>query len=241
MALDDKQPYDPAPTYEEAVGHTAGPSLTHAERIRNVRASRIAHLLSDFVDPLVEQQVQAGLTKSTFLVVPSDVTQLQSTSQAGASRLIEKVPGVLDTSDSQDQILGFPDDELVKLIRLEGASENSNFWHQQVLVAELEMSLRERMGIGHHADLPPRVSPNSRSEKRGFWRKKSSEPSSPWNDAGRSSLAATSRPNPNAQLGPGEMAAYVSVEEISVRTESSFGLQEVNNGRALAIRIRVGA
>ncbi|GAD99590.1 conserved hypothetical protein [Paecilomyces variotii No. 5] len=105
---------DAAPTYEESLdtsqfdyreekkelSHPAS-SFSLGKQLAEVRARRIEDMLETYVNPLVFSLGQTGLYENTFLLVPSNVTALQTSSMS-----------------TKAKILGFPDGSPARLIWL---------------------------------------------------------------------------------------------------------------------------
>ncbi|PGH23697.1 hypothetical protein AJ80_02303 [Polytolypa hystricis UAMH7299] len=142
------------PSYEESVA--SPPSLTNTSEISkrplpqsspalplplqlsNTRTSRIESILSTYVDPLLLSQGSSGIYKTTFILIPSSVSSLQ-----------DAVSNAY-TTPQEPQVVGFPSDEVVKVVRLKGEENAMEFWRQRAVVAELESSMKARLVASGH-------------------------------------------------------------------------------------------
>lgn len=238
---------DQVPSYDEAI-KTSTPPLSHAERIRQLQTLRVLNVLETHVLPFIESQTSEGLTQFSVILVPTNVDALQHHISSKTSVVVEKLASGEPPKGQQEAILGFPDHEPVKLLRLSDPADSSQFWQQPQVIQRLESDLRERLGIGNSQPVSPILQPAATSEKikkKGFWSRKSSGPSSsssPWDVNGVSSLGlAAMKKASQGVLAPGQMVATVSTEEVSLRTVSDFDLFEVRNGQAVVVRLRIGA
>ncbi|KAJ9192808.1 hypothetical protein DTO164E3_8159 [Paecilomyces variotii] len=135
-----------APAYEESLdasrfthseekkdmSHFA-PSLSLGKQLAETRARRIEDMLETYVNPLVFSLGQTGLYKTTFLLVPSNVTVLQT-----------------NRMSKETEIIGFPAGCPASLIWLIGEEHTLEFWRQPAVMKELESCLKQHLiGTGH--------------------------------------------------------------------------------------------
>ncbi|KAJ9401017.1 hypothetical protein DTO282F9_1965 [Paecilomyces variotii] len=135
-----------APAYEESLdasrfthseekkdmSHFA-PSLSLGKQLAETRARRIEDMLETYVNPLVFSLGQTGLYKTTFLLVPSNVTVLQT-----------------NRMSTETEIIGFPAVCPASLIWLIGEEHTLEFWRQPAVMKELESCLKQHLiGTGH--------------------------------------------------------------------------------------------
>ncbi|KAJ9261490.1 hypothetical protein DTO212C5_8299 [Paecilomyces variotii] len=135
-----------APAYEESLdasrfthseekkdmSHFA-PSLSLGKQLAETRARRIEDMLETYVNPLVFSLGQTGLYKTTFLLVPSNVTVLQT-----------------NRMSTETEIIGFPAGCPASLIWLIGEEHTLEFWRQPAVMKELESCLKQHLiGTGH--------------------------------------------------------------------------------------------
>ncbi|EAS35526.3 uncharacterized protein CIMG_00880 [Coccidioides immitis RS] len=245
-------PDDPAPSYEESVSsrpfsgtdskHAPDfqPAMPLAAQLANTRTRRINAILETYVDPLLISQGVAGLYKTIFILVPSTVSSLQD----AVSNAYTQPP--------EPQVVGFPANEVVKLIRLKGEEYAMEFWRQPAVVAELESSMKARLvSSGHRlfepSDVPavnPEPSPKvQETRKVGFWGKIRGRGVN--DDEIEDRKLGWRAEEPQAEGSPGRIPTglvKVSVQwkEIALRIANDMGLYESKRGPALCIVVEVG-
>ncbi|EEP75991.1 predicted protein [Uncinocarpus reesii 1704] len=242
---------DPVPSYEESVAsqpfsktdrkHVPDPqpSLSLPNQLANTRTQRIDAILSTYVDPLLLSQGAAGLYKTTFILVPSTVSTLQD----AVSNAYTEIP--------EPQIVGFPTNEVVKLIRLSGQEYAMEFWRQPAVVTELESSMKARLvSSGHRLCEPddprtPEPPPVVQETKKvGFWDKIRGK--AIHDDEIQDRKLGWRAQEPQTEHSPGKIPTglvQVSVQwkEVALRIANEMGLYESRRGPALCLTVEVGS
>lgn len=250
-----------APSYEESV--SSPPPLLNAQdsksslplprapqaplpsHLTETRTQRITDILSTYIDPLLISQGASGLYKTTFLLVASNdpTLQLQTSSYS---------------TPKEPEVVGFPSDEIVKIVRLKGEENNLEFWRQPPVVAELESALKSRLAVsGHRLEqapgeyVPPSVaqaSPEKESKKpesRSFWGRSKEKQKADAVVVDRKLGWRAEEPKqdntPKGKVPTGLVRATVRWRPVSTRVENDMGLYETKNGTGLCISIEVGS
>ncbi|MCJ1406155.1 hypothetical protein MMC19_000220 [Ptychographa xylographoides] len=243
------------PTYEEsisqgAIGGPATESKTDTQsgqpaflpgQLSTVREQRINNIIQAYIDPLLQEQSLSGLSKTTFVLVPSNTSTLQSPKK-GSHDIIEGTGDSL-SHDNQESIVGFPSADYVKLVRLHGAEYNIEFWRQPAVIKELDSALKARLQASGHRmadDSPPQpvspAVPDPPKAKRGFFGQKpkpapvaSQAPINNWRFA------------EGARLDPDHVRVKVGLQEVCIRVVTDMGLYETRTGKAVVVNIEIGA
>jgi hypothetical protein len=260
QALSGDNYQDPAPPYSETSNFASNldrkgsqPLPLHIQ-LSQSRSQRIHEIIQIYIEPLLVTQGFSGIFKTTFLLVPSNVTALQHP-HSTPDDIIEGT-GSAHNNDNQDEIVGFPASEYVKLVRLHGQEHTAEFWRQPAVLSELESSLEARLEAGgHRISQPPStveapVSPQAPSptaeKKQSFWsRKKDKDASTSANaveeDVTRN-LKLGWRAEGEGDTGPafGETRVTVGLKEVCLRVVTEMGLYETRTGQAVGIRVEVG-
>ncbi|EGE81871.1 hypothetical protein RJZ56_001583 [Blastomyces dermatitidis] len=156
---------DPAPAYEESlpsvvynkdtvkdIPSSSQSRLPLSTQLADTRTQRVDAILTKYVEPLLLSQGASGLYKTTFVLVPSSVSSLQ-----------DAVSNAYTTPE-EPQIVGFPSNEVVKLIRLQGEENAMEFWRQPAVVAELDSALKAKLAASGHRLYQPSSSGEMTSE-----------------------------------------------------------------------------
>ncbi|KAK2744649.1 hypothetical protein FQN55_006567 [Onygenales sp. PD_40] len=258
---------DPVPSYEESLSSTAygggiskhvpapSPSLPLPSHLADTRTQRINSILSNYVDPLLLSQGAAGLYKTNFVLVPSSVSSLQ-----------DAVTNAYTTPE-EPQVVGFPSNEVVKLIRLKGEEHAMEFWRQPAVVAELDSSLKARLVASGHRIYQPGEPPAIISDtdassapspaiaatatsKKSFWGRAKNLYASKGQDLNDvvivDSKLGWRAAEPQSEGAPGKIPTGlvgVSVvwKEVCLRISNEMGLYESKKGPALCMTVEVGS
>lgn len=257
-------PLDPVPSYEESTQGAPpfqptvddskklldphqGSGLPLPSELANSRTQRIHSVLSEYVDPLLASQAVAGLYRTTFVLVPSSVSDLQD------------CPSNAFTASQEAQVVGFPEDEVVKLVRLTGQEHAMEFWRQPAVVAELESAMKARLVASGHkifdptteADIPapadpsPSIPPKNPARKSFWGRFRSSDKKEDIIiDANLGNLGWRA-PDPQSRNSPGNtptgMVKVLLVwKDVALRIANDMGLYESKHGPALCLTVEVG-
>lgn len=247
---------DPVPSYEESVG--SGQTLSDTfprpvdekqsglplqTQLANIRSQRIQSILHIYIDPLLLSQGASGIYKTMFFLIPSNIRALQHSSEV---------------STPKDEIIGFPSNENVKLVRLRGEEHTLEFWRQPAVIAELESSLKARLAASGHKleqvpvpSLAPPVGPESPGappERKSFWGRKKEKYVHGYEDPTLScDFKLGWRADDEVQrdgvkrLGLGEVRVRVAMKEVCLRVENEMGLYETRRGMGVSVVVEVGS
>ena len=227
-------------TTSPSVRTTSQPPQTLVSQLSNTRTNRIKTIINTHILPSFSSQAQNGLHKTTLVLVPSN----------GSALAPQADP------DSDEQIVGFPEVEYVKLIRLNGEGYEMEFWRQAEVIKELEGSLKASLQASGHRvvesakrALPSPVTPvvaqpeASKPKKGGFFRRSSKRQEEvlehlapPLSSAGSMFQPVV----PDEPLGNGEVRVKVGISEVVVRSVSGMGLYETKAGKAVVVGLEIG-
>jgi hypothetical protein len=200
------------------------------------RSHRINLIISTYIEPLLLTQGASGIFKTTFLLVPSNVTSLH-----------------------HDEVVGFPASEYIKLVRLHGAEYSSEFWRQPSVLSELESSLKARLANSGHtisqppsltAPIEPALAPAPTppaASKKSFWSRKKDNyaptPASAVEEDVTTNSKLGWRAHGEGVEGPamGETMVTVGPRDVCLRVVTEMGLYETRNGQAVGVTVEVGA
>lgn len=255
----EETPLDPAPSYEESTKgslplvndskhpHPDRSGLPLPNELANTRTQRIHAVLSEYVDPLLSSQAAAGIYRTTFILVPSTVSELQD------------CPSNAFTAPQDAQVLGFPEEDVVKLVRLQGQEHAMEFWRQPAVVAELESAMKASLVASGHkifdptdagsAPSPTRTPPPQNPARKSFWNRfKSRESTSKEDDIIDENLGSLGwrAPDPQSKDAPGRIpTGMVKVslvwKDVALRIANEMGLYESKHGPALCLTVEVGS
>jgi len=253
---------DPVPPYEESVSSPqvgvnndlkqigavpSSPPLPLQTHLADVRTQRIGSILTTYIDPLLFSHGASGLYKTTFVLIPSNVTALQS--QNSNSFSLCKEP----------EVVGFPANDVVKIVRLKGDEHTLEFWRQPAVVKELETCLKARLAATGHtvegtgqdasarvADSPPQVSRRHTGPvitKKSFWgRTKERYFHREARIVDRKlGWRADDEDEQNGKVPTGQVRVKVQWKEVCLRVETETGLYANKNGPGLYVTIEVGS
>ncbi|KAF2807779.1 uncharacterized protein BDZ99DRAFT_65820 [Mytilinidion resinicola] len=223
------------PSYEESTNaHLQAQYYTSStsdgqrirDRVRAVREEQIASVINEHVYPLISQQAMYGIGSITIALMPSDVVLAQE----------ERVKSEFDfeiSEESRVEIIGFP--EQLQQIQLDGHMNRLDFWKQQGVVEELERALNENLDASSQSSITARnLQPPlpQRPTTKGFFGRKSSsatpETAGPGNKSG-----LLQREKNTSKL-------TARLEDICLRTVSSFGLYETTTRQSIIIKFSAG-
>ena len=169
----------------------------------------------------------AGLSKTTLILVPSNVSALHPAPISPADSESYRNP-FDDVGDGEtfpgEKIIGFPSPENLSLIRLHGSENTIEFWRQAAVIRDLETQLKNELRAGGHRLVEDRED----HSKDGGSRRHASVRSVEWRFA------------EEAAVEDGEIRVTIEVTEICLRVENVMGLYETRGGQALVVRVEVG-
>ncbi|EFR05008.1 hypothetical protein MGYG_08011 [Nannizzia gypsea CBS 118893] len=247
---------DEVPSYEESEASFArqdkkSPFPVHPppsllpQQLAETRTQRIQSILTSYVDPLLFSQGAHGLYKTTFILVPSSVSSLQD------------APSNALTTPQEPQIVGFPSDEVVKLVRLQGEEHTMEFWRQPAVVAELDSALRARLAASGHriyneqqqaADAEPEPEPEKQQQpvhapkgklRRSIWRLAGGSDDT-INDQ-KLGWRAEEPADGGKKIPTGLVKVTIVWKEVALRISNEMGLYDTQRGPALYLTVEVGS
>lgn len=255
----DSYPYDEnPPSYEQTYGSAqqaptdydhkptipASTQPTLPAQLDSVREQRIHNLINTYLQPLVTEQGLSGLCKATFVLIPSNVPRLNN---PGDRRSTDAFGHGYDDgsqhSEDANTILGLPEEDHVKVVRLQGKTDKMEFWRQPVVLDQLAWELRGRLQARTELSLPtPPTAPSKTSSWNDVFRRITTsnkdilEPipgltESRWRAEGKSS---------SRRIGQGDIHVEVGLRSFCVRVPTSFGLWESRTAEGISVAIEVG-
>ncbi len=124
---------DRLPSYSESVrSPQQAPSTYHPRNIAAARTALISSLLTTYVIPHLHESALSGLSSTTLILVPSNVSSLQPC-------------GTIGSQGASETIVGFPCAENLTMVRLHGQENSLEFWRQLVVMQELGQQLRAHL------------------------------------------------------------------------------------------------
>lgn len=114
------------PSYSESVrSPQQHPSPSYLpQTIAAARRALISSLLTTYVIPHLCGSALAGLSSTTLILVPSNVSSLHP-------------PGKAGSKGPPETIVGFPSAENLTMVRLDGRENSLEFWRQSAVMQEL--------------------------------------------------------------------------------------------------------
>ncbi|KAB8229491.1 uncharacterized protein BDW43DRAFT_187963 [Aspergillus alliaceus] len=240
------------PSYEESIRSpptekplsTITPNIATSlhRHLDTSRVRRVHSILSQYVDPLLAQQASSGLYKTTFILIPSNVTSLHPRTQNSYSTPKEPEP------------VGFPTSTVVKLVQLEGEEHTIEFWRQPAVLRELESSLRARLAASGHkiegqGALPVSIgepqSPSSKDEskskrRRSLWSRLTQGPSDAVIVDRKLGWRADHEEATGRKLPRDQVRVSVEWKEVCLRVENDMGLYENCYAPGICLSVEVG-
>jgi hypothetical protein len=227
------------------------------------RSHRINLIISTYIEPLLLTQGASGIFKTTFLLVPSNVTSLQHPNNTPEPDDVIEGTGTAHNNGSNtnhhDEVVGFPASEYIKLVRLHGAEYTSEFWRQPSVLSEFESSLKARLANSGHtisqppsltAPIEPALAPAPTppaASKKSFWSRKKDNyaptPASAVEEDVTTNSKLGWRAHGEGVEGPamGETMVTVGPRDVCLRVVTEMGLYETRNGQAVGVTVEVGA
>ena len=128
------QSSDGLPTYSESVPSPQqqfSPSYL-PQNIAAARTALVSSLLSTCITPHLYQTALSGISSTTLILVPSNVSSLHPSGNVG-------------WRGPSETIVGFPSAENLTLLRLHGHENSLEFWRQLAVLQELGQQLRTHL------------------------------------------------------------------------------------------------
>lgn len=245
---------DAVPSYEESIRSRPSTLIQGSrwnaplhQQLDETRVRRIHSILETYVDPLLAEQAASGLYKSVLLLIPFNASSLRNELKSDPY-----------SPPKEPEVVGFPSNEVVKLIRLEGEEHTLEFWRQPAVVHELGSSLRARLALsGHRVEGEPDPSvpepapesqmssiSNPTTAKKPFWGR--TKKPSPQKEAHivdhKLGWRSDEEKHQNARaLSKGEVRVRVQWREVCLRVENQLGLYETRRGPGLSVSVEVGS
>ena len=217
---------DDLPSYSESVTAPQHIPSTLPQNIAQARSALVTSLLTTHVAPHLYNTSLSGLSSTTLLLVPSNVSTLQPSSSVDS-----KGTATDGLKFQGESIEGFFSTENLTIVRLRGRENSVEFWRQPAVIRELEQQLREHLRRQGHRVLgvddvaSPTNSHAAVSTRAGFFKKKSN--------------AEWKMPHKEA-LADGEVRTEVDIKDICLRIENEMGLYETRTGKAIAVKVDSG-
>lgn len=199
--------------------------------MNQTRALSVRTLISTHIHPHLQASALSGLSRTTLLLIPSNISSLQPQPFSPDPRANDKGSQAADTFPGES-VVGFSSAENLSLVRLHGAENTLEFWRQEAVIRHLDSQLKDDLRRGGHRILGD-VKEGESFEPRERTRieplaKKANLRSVEWRFA------------KEEILGPGEVSVGVELKEVCLRVENAMGLFETRGGKAIVIRVEVG-
>ena len=159
------QSSDGLPSYSESVP-SPEPHFSPSYLPQNIAAARtalVSSLLSTYITPHLHQSALSGISCTTLILVPSNVSSLHPSGNVGPR-------GPTET------IVGFPSADNLTMLHLHGYENSVEFWRQLAVLQELGQQLRTHLrmsgyqvtrdsGASHQGSSPPNAEWRTVQEK----------------------------------------------------------------------------
>ena len=219
------QSLDGLPTYSESVSTSSDSAPPVPNNIARIRSALINSLVSTHIVPLLHNNAVCGLSSTTLLIIPANVSSLHSPQSNNSVEVTN--PGGTFLGES---IVGFPTHENPTLIRLQGRENGHGFWHQPAVILELEQQIcSQLMSEGYHI-----------AGSTGALNPTSSSPTVPSRLSLRSASSSERKIMQKKPLQDGEASIEAGIQEICLRIESLMGLYETRSGKVVVVRVHFG-
>lgn len=200
------------PSYSESTSTSLNSTPTLPTHVARARSVLISTLVTTQIIPCLHSNVLSGVSSTTLLMVPSNVSQLQppQSNIAGPTG-----SWASEAALSQETVVGFPTAENPTLVRLQGQENSLGFWCQPAVVLELNQQLCSQLQQDGYRVVGGNTSQRSMSNVE--WRTIAKKP-----------------------LATGEATIEVGMGEISLRIENAMGLYETRTGKAVVVKVEIG-
>lgn len=224
MAKNSPYPRDKLPSYSESISDPQPSSATLRQNITQARCALVSSLLTTHISPHLYSNSLSGLSNTTLLLVPSNVSSLQPPSHDA------KDPFHDGPTFRGESIEGFYTAENLTIVRLQGQENSIEFWRQPAVIRELGQQLQVKLRKDGHriagdADVA-RVNFPTTKARGGLFKKK---PVS----------TEMQVPKGEAQV-EGEISTEVEIQDICLRIQNEMGLYKTRNGKAMVIKVDAG-
>ncbi|KAK4694183.1 hypothetical protein P7C71_g3356, partial [Lecanoromycetidae sp. Uapishka_2] len=226
MSKSSPYPGDELPSYTESITSPHPSPATLPQNITQARNSLVSSLITTHIAPHLYSSSLSGLSSTTLVLVPSNVSSLHPPSTD------TKDPTNEGPSFRGESIEGFYNAENLTIIRLQGRENSVEFWRQPAVVRELAQQLRTKLrNDGHRIvgdeDVSRLAALDGTAKARGGLLKKKS-PSAEWKIPEVEGLA------------DGGVRIEVDIREICLRVENEMGLYETRTGKAVVVKVDAG-
>ncbi|QDS77981.1 hypothetical protein FKW77_002048 [Venturia effusa] len=223
------------PSYEESI--TFQDHRPDGQRILDslstVRARHIGSTINTHIYPLIENRAERGLSRTVLALIPSNVMAVEDSavksgfSEEESSVTVMEIHGIVSDEDDMNEI------------RLQGDMNTFVFWRQKDVVQDLQRALQKKLSSSpvfsqdSKMETEPEplfiasTSPPAQPERRGIFERRSS--------AKQPMKAAA--PVVAKSVESNRLDVKVDLEEVCLRTVSSFGLFETVTRPAIVIRV----
>ena len=197
---------DDPPSYAES-------TQRHEKAARNQTgqsssADRAYSILTNYIVPHIQGASSSATASITIVLVPSNVVSLQPPREVDSKGLSEGFTG--------EQLIGFPNTEHLKLIRLSDPTDTVEFWQRS--------SSRQSLSDCLHAYLVQEGCYFSDDIARA----ESSQTQAGWMTVN------------GEELKHCEASITVLLQEVCLRIEDEMGLYETRRGKALVVKVNIG-
>jgi hypothetical protein len=234
---------DPVPSYEESsrlpnysTSDTKAPRRPLQTQLTEARSSRIRAVLADYIEPLLDTQIQNCVARNTFILIPSDT--------------LKDLPN-LSTKD----LAGLPESARNAIIvRLHGQDNQAAFWLQPVVVQQLSSELKCRLAAsGHKLEEPlpdEQTSSPQRSNmptgtssswlRRNFGLGQQGDPTASMRHWKLGWRSEDEDGTSSRKLGLDEIRVNARLKDVSANSESELGLLLTETVKGVWLEIEVG-
>jgi hypothetical protein len=211
-----------------------GPQIL--DQLTLVRASHIRSVIHQHIIPIVETQASFGIAQTTIAMIPSDVDLPPEE---------EKSEFSFDTPSQKVEVIGFSSEDVVKIVRLEGGINKSEFWRPQAVIVDLETVLREILNASSTLRSPNRerfgasevvTPPPQKPQKRNLLGRVV-DVINQEGGGGPCRGVVAGREEDGMGTGMGMVLVKARLEEISLRTVNDFGLYDTLSKQCVIIRV----
>jgi hypothetical protein len=212
-----------------------GPQIL--DQLTLVRASHIRSVIHQHIIPIVETQASFGIAQTTIAMIPSDVNLPPEE---------EKSEFSFDTQSQKVEVIGFSSEDVVKIVRLEGGINKSEFWRPQAVIVDLETVLKESLNASSTLRSPNRerfgasevvTPPPPKPQKRNLLGRVMDVINQEGGGGPYRSMVAGASEDDGMGKGVGMVLVKVRLEEILLRMVNDFGLYDTLSKQCVIIRV----
>lgn len=212
----------PPPAYSETLSSPTPNPPTYAT---SQRAPRIIALVNDPIMKHVHDCIRKHVFSSTLILVPSDASTLMNVNAFDPYSKPE--PGSSDFEFDKEQVVGFPANERITLVRLSGSDKKIEYWRPASIIRELSATLSRALELDGY---------NVTGSQQGLQLPPRDSLASPSLVARSVEWKAVQHP----PLAQGEARSSIEFQEVTLRIANEMGLYETRSGMALVVKTEVG-